>query len=152
VTEADVRAKIDAMNAIGIDTIVITYVESIGNKWGAFYPSSVKELNQFPNPLGFDLVETIMSQADKNHQFVMLGIGRGGDPFLTYNGCNDPTRLKAAHSLAEKSCGNCIESTLSLMPVSPAGIFLSSVETFGLPPSTTTKWQTSAMRWLRVSR
>jgi hypothetical protein len=32
----------------------------------------------------------------------MLGIGRGRDPLLTYDGCDDPARLKAARSLAEK--------------------------------------------------
>jgi len=101
-SEADVRAEIDAMDELGIDTIIITYPEYIDNKWGAFYSSSLPELTQFPNPLGFDFVETVMSQAGRNGQSVMLGIGRGGDPRLTYDGCADPSRLRAARSLAEK--------------------------------------------------
>lgn len=100
--EADVRAKIDAMHELGIETIVITYPEYIINKWGAFYASSLPELNQHPNPLGFDLVEAVLSQAGRHSQSVMLGIGRGTDLRLTYDGCDDPTRLQAARSFAEK--------------------------------------------------
>jgi uncharacterized protein DUF4434 len=102
VTETDVRAKVNALNAVGIKTIVITYVHYISNKWGPFYPSEIPELKKFANPLKFDLVKTIMEQADKNGQSVMLGIGRGGDPLLTYNGCKDAKRLRAGRLLAEK--------------------------------------------------
>ncbi len=102
ITATDMRAKIDALHELGIKTVVITYVEYIGNQWGAFYPSELKKLNQFPNLLGFDLIETVLSQATKNGQSVMLGIGRGGDAFLTYNGCKDSTRLQVAHSHAKK--------------------------------------------------
>ena len=102
VTEADARAKVNAMKAVGIETVIITYVEYINARWGAFYPSSIPELNRYPNPLGFDLVEVIMDQADKNQQGVMLGIGRGDDPLLTYTGCADSARLKMARSLAAR--------------------------------------------------
>lgn len=100
VTEADVRAKVDAMAGLGIETLVITYVEYVSNTWGAFYPSSLPELTAYPNLLGFDLVGAVMEQAGRNGQSVMLGIGRGPDPRLTYDGCSDPTRLAAALSLA----------------------------------------------------
>ena len=102
ITATDVRAKIDALHELGIKTVIITYVEYTGNKWGAFYPSELKKLTQFPNLLGFDIVETVLSQAGKNGQSVMLGIGRGGDAFLTYNGCKDPARLQSAQSHAGK--------------------------------------------------
>ena len=96
------QAEIDAMHELGIDTIIITYVEYVGNRWGAFYPSSIPELTEFPNFLGFDFVETVMGRADQNDQSVMLGIGRGGDALLTYEGCNAPGRLQRAQSLAER--------------------------------------------------
>ncbi len=102
VTDVDVRAKINAMHELGIETIIITYVEYISNKWGAVYPSSLPELSKYANPLGFDLVETVLDEADKNGMAVMLGIGRGSDPSLTYDGCENLARLKAAQSLAER--------------------------------------------------
>ena len=43
-----------------------------------------------------------MDQADKNRQFVVLGIGRGDDILLTYDGCDNPARLKASRTRAEK--------------------------------------------------
>ncbi|REJ72447.1 MAG: DUF4434 domain-containing protein [Planctomycetota bacterium] len=102
VTEDDVRAELDALHELGIDTIVITYVEYIHNTWGAFYESSIDELTAHPNLLKFDLVDVVLSQADKNDQQVLLGIGRGDDPFLTYTGCDDPDRLEPALDLAKR--------------------------------------------------
>ena len=102
VTEQDVRNELDALHELGIDSIVVTYVEYIHNTWGAFYDSSIDELTAHPNQLPFDLVEVVMSQAEKNKQQVLLGIGRGNDPFLTYTGCDDPERLKPALSLATR--------------------------------------------------
>ncbi|MCP4784854.1 MAG: DUF4434 domain-containing protein [Fuerstiella sp.] len=90
------------LHPFGIQTIVITYPEYISNTWRAFYNSTIPELTKFKNPLGFDFMETVMSQADANQQFVMLGTGRGSDPTLTYDGCKDAKRLAAARSLSGK--------------------------------------------------
>ncbi|MCU0959529.1 MAG: DUF4434 domain-containing protein [Pirellulaceae bacterium] len=86
-TKANVRASIDAMNRLGMDTIVLAYVEYQGT---FFYPS---ELEFFDGEVRrtssgrecrFDMVETILSQADKHGMHVLLGLGRSGDPWLLW--------------------------------------------------------------------
>jgi len=99
-TQQDVRDAVDAAYAIGIHTLTITYVEYILNTWGAFYSSSIPELTQYANPVGFDVVGTILDQAENNGQHVFLGLGRGDDMYLTYLGANDPVRVAAALDLS----------------------------------------------------
>jgi len=87
----DVRNEIDAAHAVGIDTLIISYAEYVLNNWGSFYPSQ-----NFSSVASFDVVGTILNQASKNGQRVMIGLGRGNDLYLTYNGFNDPQRNAAA--------------------------------------------------------
>ena len=88
-TESDLRRAVDALEHLGIETLVITYPEYILNGWGAFYPSS-----RFESALGYDVVGTILSQASQNGQRVFVGLGRGDDMYLTWNGFDDPERIE----------------------------------------------------------
>jgi hypothetical protein len=89
--EQDVRNEVDAANRVGIDTIIISYSEYVLNNWGSFYPSS-----SFNSVATFDVVGTILDQASQNGQRVFVGLGRGNDLNLTFNGFNDPARNAAA--------------------------------------------------------
>jgi hypothetical protein len=60
---ADLRAKIAAMHAVGMDMIVVSYVEGLMFGWGPFYPSAIPELG--PAVLGFDVIGTILDEADE---------------------------------------------------------------------------------------
>ncbi|QJD81726.1 DUF4434 domain-containing protein [Cohnella herbarum] len=102
IVKQDVIDKVNAMDMAGIKTIIITYVEYITIGRGAFYPSSIPELLSQPSALDFDFVGTVMKQAELNGQKIILGIGRGNDPELTYNGCTDVNRLAKAMTLASK--------------------------------------------------
>lgn len=101
INEQYVRDKIDAMHRIGMNTIVITYPEYILNGWGPFYPSQIAELTQYGRPLPFDVVGTILDQADKNGQRVFVGIGRGPDLTLTFDGAHDPERVERVLNLSK---------------------------------------------------
>jgi len=90
VTAQDVRDRVDSAHDVGIDTLIITYSEYILNGWGAFYPSQ-----HYPNIAGFDVVGTILNQASANGQKVFVGLGRGNDLNLTWNGFDDPNRIAA---------------------------------------------------------
>jgi hypothetical protein len=92
VTAQDVRDMIEAMHYLGMSIVIVTYVEYNG---GFYYPSrlsfydhDVKRMAQ-GNKLRFDLLETILSQADKDGMHVFLGLGRGGDTYLLWQ-FNDP--------------------------------------------------------------
>lgn len=87
----DVRNEIDAAHAVGVDTLIITYAEYVLNGWGSFYPSQ-----NFSSVASFDVVGTILNQASKNGQRVLVGLGRGNDLYLTFNGFNDAQRNAAA--------------------------------------------------------
>lgn len=91
IVQADVVADVDAMHAVGIDTIVIAYSEYIANGWGAFYDSDNPEL--LPHALGFDVVGTLLDAAEVNGQHVYVGLGRGWDVYLAYLGLGDPARV-----------------------------------------------------------
>jgi hypothetical protein len=91
VTAQDVRNSIDAAHAVGVETLVITYSEYILNNWGSFYPSE-----HYNSVASFDVVGTILNQASRNGQKVFVGLGRGDDLYLTWNGFNDPNRIAAA--------------------------------------------------------
>lgn len=72
----DLRDRVDEMDNLGIDTIVITYPEyEWGVGWGEFYPSDLTHLGD--NLLSYDVVGTILDQAETNGQHVYVGTGRG---------------------------------------------------------------------------
>jgi len=79
---ADLRAKVAAMHEVGMDMIVVTYVEGAMFGWGPFYPSAIPELG--PPVLGFDVVETILDEADARGMHVFLGLGRGSAPLVFF--------------------------------------------------------------------
>lgn len=86
-TERNLRADIDSINRLGVKTIVYTYPE-----WnGVFYfPSKVEFFDNDVKRMSrgsdckFDQIEVILSEADKNGQHVLLGLGRNGDLNLTW--------------------------------------------------------------------
>ena len=88
VTEQDVRDSINAANDVGVQTLIITYSEYLLNGWGTFYPSQ-----HYASTASFDVVGTILNQASKNGQKVFVGLGRGNDLLLTWNGFDDPDRV-----------------------------------------------------------
>ncbi|MEO2049513.1 MAG: DUF4434 domain-containing protein [Pirellulales bacterium] len=90
VTEQDVRNSIDAAHNVGVETLIITYSEYILNGWGTFYPSQ-----QYESLASFDVVGTILNQASQNGQKVFIGLGRGDDLLLTWDGFDDPMRIAA---------------------------------------------------------
>jgi hypothetical protein len=77
----DLRAKLAAMDAVGMDMVVVTYVEGALFGWGPFYPSAIPELGAPALP--FDVVGTILDEADARGMHVFLGLGRGPAP-LTF--------------------------------------------------------------------
>lgn len=87
----DVRSEVNAAHAVGVDTLIITYSEYVLNGWGSFYPSE-----SFSSTASFDVVGTILDQASQNGQRVYVGLGRGNDLNLTWDGFNDPARNAAA--------------------------------------------------------
>lgn len=85
VRHEDVRSMMDAMHGVGMDTIVITYAEYQGH---FFYPSAITFYDRDIRGISqgqlfdFDLLGTVLDQADRNDMRVMLGLGRGGDTGL----------------------------------------------------------------------
>jgi hypothetical protein len=104
-TAEDVRAIVDTMHGLGMDTAIVTYVEFQGH---FFYPSTLRfhdrDLGKEASGqwLPYDVVETILSQADRHGMHVILGLGRGGDMGLTGEGLKDPERLRAALSVGQQ--------------------------------------------------
>jgi hypothetical protein len=80
-TALDLRAKIALMDAVGMDMVVVSYVEGAMFGWGPFYPSALPELGTPALP--FDVVGTILDEADARGMHVFLGLGRGPAP-LTF--------------------------------------------------------------------
>jgi hypothetical protein len=86
-TEQDVRDMVDAMKRIGMNVLIFTYVEYKG--W-FFYPSQIsfydREVDKVvkDQKFSFDVVGTVLSQADKNGMHVFLGLGRSGDLWLLW--------------------------------------------------------------------
>ena len=90
-TAQDLRNEVNSAHAVGVDTIIITYSEYVLNGWGSFYPSP-----SFNSAASFDVVGTLLNQASQNGQRVLVGLGRGNDLTLTFDGFNDPARNAAA--------------------------------------------------------
>ena len=87
VTEADVRHSIDAYHDLGVKLLIVTYVEYQGS---FFYPSNVRfrdrdmKREAGGQHFAFDVVGTVLSQADRHGMRVILGLGRGGDSRLLW--------------------------------------------------------------------
>ncbi|MFQ6098736.1 MAG: DUF4434 domain-containing protein [Armatimonadota bacterium] len=99
VTAADVRDAVDAMHRVGMDTVIVTYVEF----HGPYYPSAIEELGE--PLLDFDVVGTILGQADRNRMHVFLGLGRGDDTLLLWDGLDDAERIAKAVDLGKRVAG-----------------------------------------------
>lgn len=99
-TPEDVRAAVNAMKAVGMQIIIITYVEYVLNGWGAFYPTKLAGLGK-PR-VTFDVVGLILDQAAKNGQHVFIGLGRGNDLHLTFEGFNNAARVERALVLGKQ--------------------------------------------------
>jgi hypothetical protein len=88
-TEQDVRGRIDAMHRLGMEIVIVSYVEYFGN---FFYPSGVTFFDRDMNsqvcgqksPFDFDLLEAVYSQASRNGMHVFVGLGRAGDSKLLW--------------------------------------------------------------------
>jgi hypothetical protein len=86
-TEADLRAAIDAYHRLGVRLLVVTYVEYQG---AFFYPSALRfhdrDLGREAGgqAFDFDVVGTVLDQAERHGMHVMLGLGRGGDTRLLW--------------------------------------------------------------------
>jgi len=86
-TEQNIRDSIDAMKRLGMNVLVIAYVEYQGT---FFYPSGIEFYDRDVKRMArgrdcpLDVVGTVLSQADKNGMHVFLGIGRGGDTYLLW--------------------------------------------------------------------
>jgi hypothetical protein len=80
--EDDLRVLVNSMHRLGMDTLIIAYVEMDGS---FYYPSDVRFVDRDRNKetrgqrFNFDVVGTILSQAEKNGMHVFLGLGRAGD-------------------------------------------------------------------------
>ena len=96
VTAQDVRDAVDAMHRVGMDTVIVTYVEF----HGPYYPSEIPELGE--SLLDFDVVGAILEQADRNGMHVFLGLGRGGDTLLLWDGLDDADRMAKGVDLGKR--------------------------------------------------
>jgi hypothetical protein len=104
-TEQDVRDTVGAMKRVGMSVAILTYVEYFGR---FFYPSALTFFDRdtgkpaqgqwFP----FDVIEAVLSEADRHGMHVFLGLGRGGDTFLLQNGLQDRQRLQTAAETSKR--------------------------------------------------
>jgi hypothetical protein len=99
-TPDDIRTMVDSMRDIGMTVIIISYVEAVVWNGGVFYPSKIEELGKQQGD--FDIIGVIMDQAARNGQHVMLGLGRGKDMTLVYDGVKDPQRVAKALDIGRK--------------------------------------------------
>ncbi len=102
VTEQDVRDLVSSLARLGVRALVLTYVEYQGH---FFYPSRITfqdrdmQREAAGQWLPFDVLEAVLSQADRQGMHVFLGLGRGGDTQLLWGGLRDRERLAAALDL-----------------------------------------------------
>lgn len=99
-TPSEVRRMVDAMRDIGATFILISYVEGVAFNMGPFYPSKIPELGRCA--LDFDAIGVVLDQAERNGQRVILGLGRGPDLTLVYDGVKDPARVARALDLGRR--------------------------------------------------
>jgi hypothetical protein len=107
-TDEDLMHLVDSMHDLGMDTIIVTYVEFQGH---FFYPTHLRFYDRDMQKeaggawLPYDAIETILSRADRHGMHVFLGLGRGGDMGLLADGIDDPRRLHAAIDTSRKVAG-----------------------------------------------
>jgi hypothetical protein len=86
-TERNLQESVRAMKRLGMNTLVLTYLEYQGTFFYpseiAFYDRDVKRMSRGKD-CKLDLVETVLSQADREGMHVFLGLGRGGDTYLLW--------------------------------------------------------------------
>jgi hypothetical protein len=86
-TERNLRESVRAIKRLGINTLILTYLEYQGT---FFYPSQIEFYDRDIKRMArgqdcpFDLVETVLSQADREEMHIFLGLGRGGDTNLLW--------------------------------------------------------------------
>lgn len=103
IRQSDVIDDMREMKELGIDTVIYAYPEFMLYGMGALYESDLDVYKSllFPQPLKYDLLGTVMAEAEKNGQHVLVGTGRGMDLFIPV-GAHDPdgTRFEPAVDLA----------------------------------------------------
>jgi len=102
---AHLRALVDAMRDLGMNVILVTYVEYQGH---FFYPSRLRfhdrdlDREAAGQWFEYDALEVILSQADRNNMHVFIGLGRGGDTYLLWGGLGDQSRVEHATALSRE--------------------------------------------------
>jgi len=80
--ERELRLAVDAMHRLGIDTLIYTFPEWYGQ---FYYPSKIEFYDRDIKGVSkgssckVDAIGTILSQAERNGQRVIVGLGRNGD-------------------------------------------------------------------------
>lgn len=105
--ERFLRSSVDTMKRLGANVLLIAYVEYGGT---FFYPSGLEFYDRDVQRMArgqdcpFDVVGTLLSQADKNALHVFLGLGRGGDTHLLweFEQADWPARNAAALELGKQ--------------------------------------------------
>lgn len=86
-TERNLRESVRAMQRLGMNTLILTYLEYRGT---FFYPSKIAFFDRDVQKMArgkdctLDLVEIMLSEADRAGMHVFLGLGRGGDTLLLW--------------------------------------------------------------------
>jgi len=83
-----------AYRKLGVENLVLTYVEMIYIGIGAIYPTGIPELQLHANPFPYDFVDTLLAAADACALNVFVGLGRGDDLQLLWEGLDDPDRIR----------------------------------------------------------
>ena len=87
-TRGQLIDRIHEMHALGMDLIIVAYVEDVAWGSGAYYPSRIPQLAhevhyddpRFQGDARYHVLETILEAAKANGQKVVLGLGRGPGP------------------------------------------------------------------------
>lgn len=88
----DIREVVAAIDDLGMNTIVLTYLEYSG---AVYYPTQLsfydRDIKAWvgPQTFPFDFPETVLDEADRRGMYVFLGLGRGGDTPLLWEFDND---------------------------------------------------------------
>lgn len=102
-TERNLRESVRAMKRLGMNTLILTYLEYRGT---FFYPSRIEFYDRDVKRMArgrectFDLVETVLSQADREGMHVFLGLGRGGDTYLLWEFEKEGWKERNAEAIA----------------------------------------------------
>ncbi len=105
--ERELRLGVDAMHRLGINTLIYTFPEWYGQFYYPsrleFYDRDIKAMSKGSSCL-VDVIGVIISQAEKNGQHVIVGIGRNGDlPLLwDFDKPDWPARNEAAIDVSRR--------------------------------------------------